>query len=68
LEYCHHEVAEQHQLGEIFVKHAGVSKVMVGSKGMGSELKHGGAAGVSKISAGEREAGIVSQESNMLLT
>jgi hypothetical protein len=35
---------------------------------MGSELKHGGAAGVSEISAGEREVGIVSQESNMLMT
>jgi hypothetical protein len=35
---------------------------------MGSELLHGGVDGVSEISAGEREAGIVSQESNMLRT
>jgi hypothetical protein len=36
--------------------------------GCGRELKHGGSSSVSSVSAGELKTGIVSHESNMLMT
>jgi len=35
---------------------------------VGRELKHGGSSSVSSVSAGELKTGIVSHESNMLMT